>query len=175
MDLRQFDRAPSHKKPELPRAEDLAALIREGGETAVTLAAEYRRDASTIRQRLTMAGYNSGTGEPVAASLLAVDVEADGRPQLGLAQLVRDDQPWAEAALCAQTDPESFFPEKGGSTREAKAVCKKCTVRAECLDYAIDHDERFGIWGGMSERDRRKLKRVLEAGGDVDEPEADAS
>ena len=66
---------------------------------------------------------------------------------------------WQERALCAQTDPEAFFPEKGGSTREAKKVCTQCEVRAECLDYALANDERFGIWGGLSERERRKLKR----------------
>ncbi|WP_414647830.1 WhiB family transcriptional regulator [Cellulomonas sp.] len=66
---------------------------------------------------------------------------------------------WQERALCAQTDPEAFFPEKGGSTREAKKVCTGCDVRSECLEYALAHDERFGIWGGLSERERRKLKR----------------
>ena len=66
---------------------------------------------------------------------------------------------WQERALCAETDPEAFFPEKGGSTREAKRVCLSCEVRSECLDYALAHDERFGIWGGLSERERRRLKR----------------
>ena len=66
---------------------------------------------------------------------------------------------WQERALCAQTDPEAFFPEKGGSTREAKRVCLTCDVRGECLEYALSNDERFGIWGGLSERERRKLKR----------------
>ena len=66
---------------------------------------------------------------------------------------------WQDRALCAQTDPEAFFPEKGGSTREAKRVCRSCEVRAECLEYALEHDERFGIWGGLSERERRRLKR----------------
>lgn len=66
---------------------------------------------------------------------------------------------WQDLALCAETDPEMFFPEKGGSTREAKRVCAACEVRAECLGYALDHDERFGIWGGMSERERRGLRR----------------
>ncbi len=66
---------------------------------------------------------------------------------------------WQERALCAQTDPEAFFPEKGGSTREAKKVCVGCEVRAECLEYALANDERFGIWGGLSERERRKLKK----------------
>jgi WhiB family redox-sensing transcriptional regulator len=66
---------------------------------------------------------------------------------------------WQDRALCAQTDPEAFFPEKGGSTREAKKVCRSCEVRTECLEYALEHDERFGIWGGLSERERRRLKR----------------
>jgi WhiB family redox-sensing transcriptional regulator len=65
---------------------------------------------------------------------------------------------WQERALCAQTDPEAFFPEKGGSTREAKRVCTGCDVRAECLEYALTNDERFGIWGGLSERERRRLR-----------------
>jgi WhiB family transcriptional regulator, redox-sensing transcriptional regulator len=70
-----------------------------------------------------------------------------------------DEQDWQERALCAQTDPEAFFPEKGGSTREAKRICLGCEVRSECLEYALQHDERFGIWGGLSERERRKLKK----------------
>lgn len=65
---------------------------------------------------------------------------------------------WQELALCATTDPELFFPEKGGSTREAKRVCAKCPVRETCLEAAMDRDERFGIWGGLSERERRRLK-----------------
>lgn len=66
---------------------------------------------------------------------------------------------WQARALCAETDPEAFFPEKGGSTREAKRICEQCDVRAECLEYALKNDERFGIWGGLSERERRKLRR----------------
>ena len=66
---------------------------------------------------------------------------------------------WQADALCAQTDPEAFFPEKGGSTRDAKKICTTCDVRSQCLDYALQNDERFGIWGGLSERERRKLRR----------------
>ena len=66
---------------------------------------------------------------------------------------------WQDKALCAQTDPEAFFPEKGGSTREAKRICVSCEVKQECLEYALMQDERFGIWGGLSERERRRLKR----------------
>ena len=70
-----------------------------------------------------------------------------------------DEAGWQERALCAETDPEAFFPEKGGSTREAKRVCLGCDVRAECLEYALENDERFGIWGGLSERERRRVKK----------------
>ena len=65
---------------------------------------------------------------------------------------------WVADGLCAETDPEAFYPEKGGSAREAKRVCTHCTVRAECLSYALAHDERFGVWGGLSERERRRSK-----------------
>ena len=71
------------------------------------------------------------------------------------------EQEWQEQALCAQPDPEAFFPEKGGSTREAKRICQACAVRDECLEYALLNDERFGIWGGLSERERRRLKRDI--------------
>jgi WhiB family redox-sensing transcriptional regulator len=69
-----------------------------------------------------------------------------------------DGDSWRLDALCAETDPEAFFPEKGGSTREAKRVCSGCTVRAECLEAALANDERFGIWGGLSERERRRIR-----------------
>jgi WhiB family redox-sensing transcriptional regulator len=66
---------------------------------------------------------------------------------------------WQADSLCAQTDPEAFFPEKGGSTRDAKKICSSCEVRSSCLEYALENDERFGIWGGLSERERRKLRK----------------
>lgn len=66
---------------------------------------------------------------------------------------------WQADALCAQTDPEAFFPEKGGSTRDAKKVCGACLVQEQCLEYALANDERFGIWGGLSERERRRLRK----------------
>jgi WhiB family redox-sensing transcriptional regulator len=68
-------------------------------------------------------------------------------------------QEWQRSGLCAQTDPEAFFPEKGGSTREAKRICQGCAVRDECLEYALSNEERFGIWGGLSERERRRVVR----------------
>jgi len=88
-------------------------------------------------------GQNMGQG---IAGLLGIGAEADA-------------QSWQEQALCAETDPEAFFPEKGGSTREAKKICTGCEVKAQCLEYALANDERFGIWGGLSERERRRLRR----------------
>lgn len=79
--------------------------------------------------------------------------------QRELARAIGLDPNWEDGALCSQTDPEAFFPEKGGSTREAKNICGRCEVKASCLEWALAYDERFGIWGGLSERERRKLKR----------------
>jgi WhiB family redox-sensing transcriptional regulator len=102
-------------------------------------------ERSTDRQGQTFGGQS--LGDQGIAGLLGIGLEEDG-------------ESWQERALCAQTDPEAFFPEKGGSTREAKKICEGCPVRAECLAYALAHDERFGIWGGLSERERRRLKRL---------------
>jgi WhiB family redox-sensing transcriptional regulator len=80
----------------------------------------------------------------------------------GVRRVVSDDDAalaWQADSLCAQTDPEAFFPEKGGSTRDAKKICASCEVRVQCLEYALANDERFGIWGGLSERERRKLRK----------------
>ena len=101
-------------------------------------------------------GVGTGaTGLPPARPHLTL-VQTDFDALIGVA----DDQ-WQEKALCAQTDPEAFFPEKGGSTREAKRICQGCEVKDECLEYALANDERFGIWGGLSERERRRLKRGI--------------
>lgn len=66
---------------------------------------------------------------------------------------------WKEEANCLGVDPDLFFPERGASTREAKAVCRSCEVRVDCLEYALEHGEKFGIWGGLSERERRRVRR----------------
>ena len=66
---------------------------------------------------------------------------------------------WRDRALCAEADPEAFFPDQGGSTKEGKAVCRACHVRADCLDDALANGERFGSWGGLSERERRRYTR----------------
>jgi len=67
---------------------------------------------------------------------------------------------WQGQANCMGVDPDLFFPERGASTREAKEVCRGCVVREDCLEYALANGEKFGIWGGMSERERRRLRRA---------------
>ena len=67
---------------------------------------------------------------------------------------------WQARANCMGVDPDLFFPERGSSTREAKEVCRGCVVRTDCLEFAIANGEKFGIWGGMSERERRRVRRA---------------
>ena len=115
----------------------------EGGEMAIEAASPRQGGQWAAGQR---------TQEPPKLSLIVTDFDA---------MFDTIEEQWQERALCAQTDPEAFFPEKGGSTREAKRICLGCEVRDECLEYALAHDERFGIWGGLSERERRRLKRGI--------------
>jgi WhiB family redox-sensing transcriptional regulator len=138
-----------------------------------TLPSTAHRDESE-RGRIVMAEVSwlsdsLGATEGSAAGLGAGAGASQGINALGMAGqgiagllgigLEADAQSWQEQALCAETDPEAFFPEKGGSTREAKKICTGCEVKAQCLEYALANDERFGIWGGLSERERRRLRR----------------
>lgn len=78
---------------------------------------------------------------------------------LGISTAGTDDAlAWQGQGVCAQTDPETFFPDKGGSTAAAKRMCIRCDVKDVCLEYALATDQRHGVWGGMSERERRRLK-----------------
>lgn len=70
------------------------------------------------------------------------------------------DVPRLPGALCAQTDPEEWFPEQGGSTAKAKAICRRCPARLPCLEWALEHGEASGVWGGLSEQERRRMRRA---------------
>ncbi len=72
---------------------------------------------------------------------------------------VEPDPDWNDYANCLGVDPDLFFPERGASTREAKEVCRGCEVRHDCLEFALQNGEKFGIWGGLSERERRRIRR----------------
>jgi len=69
------------------------------------------------------------------------------------------DMAWQDFANCRGADPDLFFPQRGASTRTAKQICRECGVQDACLEFAIVSSEKFGIWGAMSERERRKIRR----------------
>ena len=75
------------------------------------------------------------------------------------AEAEQRDTRWMDLGNCLGVDPDLFFPDRGASTREAKAVCAGCVVREQCLEYALVGSEKFGIWGGLSERERRRIRR----------------
>lgn len=68
-------------------------------------------------------------------------------------------RPWVEHAACRGTDPELFFPAQGAPVGAAKDVCGRCPVAEPCLDYALTAGESWGVWGGTTEKERRRLKR----------------
>ena len=126
------------------------------------------KQAPPAKQAVPRGGGRWGKGSPMTDAYRSavpddwfVDPVRLGVPGVRRADVEEDENAlaWQSDALCAQTDPEAFFPEKGGSTRDAKKICTSCEVRAQCLEYALQNDERFGIWGGLSERERRKLRR----------------
>jgi WhiB family redox-sensing transcriptional regulator len=70
---------------------------------------------------------------------------------------------WQERGLCAQTDPDAFYPELGKPSAPAKRICRNCEVQQQCLEFALANNEEFGIWGGTTERERRALKKKATA------------
>lgn len=136
---------------ELPPTAELAARLRDGLPLK-ELARELGTESRGLVNHLIAAGFMV-TGEP----------EREYRRRVMKEQLASVLQTYAVAwmrdAICAQTDPEAFYPEKGGSTAEAKRVCMGCPVRRDCLEYALENNERYGIFGGKSERERRKIAK----------------
>ncbi|GAB2680559.1 hypothetical protein GCM10027271_47180 [Saccharopolyspora gloriosae] len=82
---------------------------------------------------------------------------------------------WYQSGLCAQTDPEAFFPEQGQPGTAAKRICGACPVREACLEHSLLHDERYGIWGGLGETDRRKLRAAAQSHNDLPAPRRDTT
>ncbi|GAA3522513.1 WhiB family redox-sensing transcriptional regulator [Streptosporangium album] len=74
-----------------------------------------------------------------------------------------DTSTWRDFARCGEVHPETFFPEQGCSPKAAKRICRRCEVRAECLEYALQRGEPCGVWGGLTERERRRLLYDLAA------------
>lgn len=71
------------------------------------------------------------------------------------------DQDWQAQARCQGLDPDQFFVRGASQARRAIRICDRCTVRTDCLQYALDNRVDFGVWGGMTERQRRAYQRRL--------------
>lgn len=136
---------------ELPPTAELAAKLR-AGQALKDVAKELGTESRGLANHLIAAGFMV-TGES----------EKDYRRRLLrerlASSLLRYAEPWMVEGICAQTDPESFFPEKGESTKAAKRVCMGCPVRGACLEFALQRNERFGVWGAKSERERRAIAK----------------
>lgn len=142
-----------------------AARRRLGDEVDASAVARQLRNGRTVQSVATGLGIRPGT---LRRYLSRAGWGSDGRP-LRADTDDRQDEPesddiaalpgaWVERALCAETDPELFFPEKGGSAREAKAVCDRCTVRAACAEWAVETNQRYGVWGGLTLTERRQVR-----------------
>lgn len=70
-----------------------------------------------------------------------------------------DQRNWTDSANCKDMDKSMFFPSTVGGIKLAKRVCSTCPVSAECLQYAVDNELTYGVWGGLGETDREKLAR----------------
>lgn len=83
---------------------------------------------------------------------------------------LRVDEPWMDEAICAQIDPELFFPEGGIQPKEAKVVCGTCPVRSKCLEYELkfSRTDDSGIWGGTTEKERAIIRLAMKKGCEVD-------
>lgn len=66
---------------------------------------------------------------------------------------------WRGDAACIGVDPMIFFPERGKTTRKAKQICDGCPVKVECGEFAVTGDACSGVWGGMSETERREIRK----------------
>lgn len=70
-----------------------------------------------------------------------------------------DGATWMDMANCLGVDPELFFPERGEATDDAKNACRGCVVREACREYALRTGQKHGVWGGLSERERRRIRK----------------
>lgn len=81
-----------------------------------------------------------------------------------LDDIVTSERPaWWRYGECNGLDPDLFFPQQGGDTVGARKVCASCPVRRQCLEYALANNEHWGIWGGLTEMERRAIRRRRKA------------
>lgn len=147
---------PGRKEISSTEHEYIRAHAHEG---SYTIAATLDRQPHTIRQYATRHGipvrtYPGGRGgwQQAAAAIAATTAL---------------DEPWRDQAACIDADPDIFFPPDNGTPgplqtgyyREARTYCDRCEVRQECLNYAIANNEKYGLWGGHTPKQRQQLRR----------------
>lgn len=122
---------------------------------AIALAYAHGEDATALAERFGIPRTS------VYAIATRFDVARTTFPEYLMPKvpLTWDQAEWVNAALCAQVDPELFFPGKGESTAPAKRVCGGCPVKAECLEWALANTMSHGVWGGQSDQERKRLRR----------------
>lgn len=89
---------------------------------------------------------------------MAVAVHRDTEGEGVVTVVLVEREPWTALANCLGVDPDLFFPTRGETSAEAKHVCSTCPVRADCLNYALDHNEQHGVWGGLGRRARERIR-----------------
>lgn len=144
-----MNRPQDGRRSTLPTITSLAERVR-GGETLDAIAQQYGVTVGRLQERFSLAGF-SITGVSINRAK-GVDLKNY------LATALKSwREPWMDGASCASVDPELWFPENGRNPKDARKICARCPVAAQCREYALTNNERFGIWGNTSERDRRKI------------------
>jgi hypothetical protein len=108
------------------------------------------RRPETWTQQSSLTRDTENTGSQIVIRLLSKSKPGVAEATIG---------PWTARAQCAETDPELFFPPKGDPATAARAICRRCPVREDCLAYALDAGEEYGIWGGLDPAERNNLRR----------------
>lgn len=123
----------------------------------VELKLSERRNMERVR------GITNGSAEYASGTLSARNTELGATALTILSQVDIDTRDaWRVRASCIVADPDTFFPEKGGSVRDARKVCQKCEVKDQCLEFALENKEPFGVWGGLTQQERKALLRTRE-------------
>lgn len=151
-------RGPTHQIVQLPPLAEIATMVL-AGEDLDLIAVAYARKPATLREKMRMSGWDPDTGHKLNDKNAAVRAgKTTDLVDFRLFEPTADTE-WIASALCAQTDPELFFPTGGGPTSQAKKLCLSCEVRDQCLEYALDNNIQEGVWGARSVRERRALKK----------------
>lgn len=169
-----------HRAPLTPDEIDAVLTIARAHGTPPAAEWAGTTPATVVRLRKLHDGYDRGRGHPTAAELEARQPRRDCPCPMCTDERDRerrrssaawdatrsdghgyeppDDAAWRLDANCRGTHPDPFFAERGESVADAKAICAGCTVRDDCLEYALNRKVKHGIWGGLSERERRRIR-----------------